>query len=455
VFVTQLAGRVSEADVLDQVLGALRAGESRALVVSGEPGVGKSALLEYFVEQAPDCRVLRTSGVQSEMELAFAGLHQLLVPLMDRVERLPNPQHDALRTAFGLGPGPAPDRFLVGLAVLSLLSDVAEERPVICVVDDEQWLDSSSAQVLAFVARRLEKESVALVFAARETNDDLVGLPGLVVGGLREAEARALLESVLAGPMDVRVRDQIVSESRGNPLALLEMLRDVDPAELAGGFGLLSRVHRSDSIEETFRRRIEGLPVETRLLVRLAAADPLGDPVLVWRAAERLGIPSQAAAPAAAAGLLEFGTRLRFGHPLMRSAAYRSSSLVERQELHRALAAVTDPESDPDRRAWHRAQAATGPDEEVAEELEHSANRAQARGGAAAAAAFLERSAMLTPKAAPRAQRLLAAAKAKRDAGSLDGALGLLLAAEAGPLDPLQAAVLSTKNGAQPSVCAR
>jgi DNA-binding CsgD family transcriptional regulator len=444
---TPLTGRRSERDVLDQLIGALRAGQSRALVVSGDPGVGKTALLEYIVEHAPECRVVRTAGVQSEMEFAFAGLHQLLVPLMDRVEHLPTPQRDALRTAFGIGSGPAPDRFLVGLAVLTLLSDVAEGRPLICLVDDEQWLDRASAQVLTFVARRLGEEAVALVFAARETYDDLVGLPELVVGGLREGEARALLESVLAGPLDARVRDQLVSESRGNPLALLEMLRDLAPAELAGGFGLPGGVPRSGSIEETFRRRLEGLPAESRRLVRLAAADSLGDPVLVWRAAERLGISAQAAAPAAGAGLLEFGLRVRFGHPLMRSAAYRSSSLEERQEVHRALAAVTDPESDPDRRAWHRAQAATGPDEEVAGELEHSADRAQARGGAAAAAAFLERSGMLTPEASRRAQRLLAAAKAKRDAGSLDGALGLLVTVEAGPLDPQQAAELAHQRG--------
>jgi DNA-binding CsgD family transcriptional regulator len=442
-----LTGRGSERDVLDQVLAAVRTGQSGALVVSGEPGIGKTALLEYIVEEARGCRVLRTAGIQSEIELAFAGLHQLLVPLMERVKYLPIPQSDALRTAFGLSSGPAPDRFLVGLAVLGLLSEVAEERPVLCVVDDEQWLDRASAQVLTFVARRVDEESVVLVFAARKTKGDLVGLPELAVGGLPDGEARALLESVLAGPMDARVYDQILSESRGNPLALLEMLRDVTPAELAGGYGLLGGVRRSGTIEETFQRRIEGLPPETRRLVRLAAADPLGDPVLVWRAAERLGIPPQSAAPAAEAGLLEFGARLRFGHPLMRSAAYRTSSLSERQEAHRALAEVTDPGSDPDRRAWHRAQATTGPDQGVAEELEHSADRAQARGGAAAAAAFLERSAMLTPEAADRARRLLGAAKAKRDAGSLDGALGLLQAAEAGPLDPLQAAELEHQRG--------
>jgi DNA-binding CsgD family transcriptional regulator len=445
--VTRLAGRHSERDTLDQVLEALRAGQSRALLVWGEPGVGKTTLLEYIVGQAPDCRVLRTAGVQSEMELAFAGLHQLLVPLLHRVEHLPAPQSGALRTAFGLGPGPAPDRFLVGLAVLSLFSDVAEERPLIVLVDDVQWLDRASAQVLSFVARRLQEESVGLIFAARQTTSDLAGLPELALTGLREVEARKLLDSVLSGPMDARIRDQIVSESRGNPLALLEMLRDVGPAELAGGFGLPVRLQRTDSVEETFEHRLEGLPADTRRLVLLAAADPLGDPVLVWQAAERLGISTDAAAPAVEVGLLEFGTRVRFGHPLMRSAAYRSSSLQERQEVHRTLAAVTDPVRDPDRRAWHRAQAATGPDKEVAEQLEYSAARAQARGGAAAAAAFLERSAMLTPEAGHRARRLLAAAKAKRDAGSIDEALALLVTVEAGPLDPLQAAGLEHQRG--------
>ena len=416
-------------------------------MVRGEPGVGKTALLDYLVEQASGCRVVRAAGVQSEMELAFAGLHQLLAPMLDRLERLPVPQRDALRTAFGVSPGPAPDRFFVGLAVLSLLSDVAEEQPLICVVDDEQWLDRASAQVLAFVARRLEAESVGLVFAARAPSDELAGLPELVVEGLREGDARALLDSVLTAPLDARVRDQIVAETRGNPLALLELPRGLTPAELAGGFGLPGAVPLSGRIEESFRRRLDALPAETRRLLQLAAADPVGDPLLVWRAAERLGIAAEAATPAVEAGLLEFGARVRFRHPLVRSAAYRSASLQERQDVHRALAEVTDPEIDPDRRAWHRAQAAPGPDEDVAEELERSAGRAQARGGLAAAAAFLERAAMLTPEPARRAQRLLAAARAKRDAGALDAALGLLVAVEAGPLDALRTAEVEHLRG--------
>ncbi len=442
-----LKGRRGECDVLDRLIGAVRGGESRALAVRGEPGVGKTALLEYLVGQAAGCRVARTSGVESEMELAFAGLHGLLAPMLDRLERLPGPQRDALGTAFGLSPAPPPDRFFVALAVLSLLSDVAEEQPLICVVDDAHWLDAASAQALAFVARRLEAESVGLVFAARAPRDDVAGVPELVVEGLREDDARALLDSVLTGPLDARVRERIVSETRGNPLALLELPRGWTPAELAGGFGLHGAVPLSGSIEESFRRRLDALPAETRRLLQLAAADPVGEPVLVWRAAERLAIGTGAAAPAVEAGLLEFGSRVSFRHPLVRSAAYRSASLQERQEVHRALAEVTDPRVDPDRRAWHRAQAAPGPDEDVASELERSASRAQSRGGLAATAAFLERAAMLTPEPARRAQRLLVAATAKRDAGALDAALGLLVAVEAGPPDVLRTAEVEHLRG--------
>ena len=381
------------------------------------------------------------------MELAFAGLHQLLAPLLDGLERLPAPQRDALRSAFGLSPGSAPDRFFIGLAVLTLLSDAADEQPVVCLVDDEQWLDRASAQVLAFVARRLEAESVGLVFATRGTSDELAALPQLVVEGLHEDDARALLDSAFTGPLDARVRDQIVTETRGNPLALLELPQGVTPAELAGGFALPGALPLSGRIEESFRRRLGALPVETRRLLQLAAADPVGEPSLLWHAAERLAIGSEAAAPAVEAGLIVFGARVQFRHPLVRSAAYRSASLQERQEVHGALAEVTDAEIDPDRRAWHRAQAAPGPDEDVAEELERSAGRAQARGGLAAAAAFLERAAMLTPEPARRAQRLLAAVRAKRDAGALEAALGLLVAVEAGPLDPLSAAEVEHLRG--------
>jgi len=402
-------------NVLDRFIGAVRAGESRVLVVRGEPGVGKTALLDYLVGRAPGCRVERAAGVQSEMELAFAGLHQLCAPMLDRLDHLPMPQRDALRTAFGLSAGPPPDRFLVGLAVLSLLSEVAGERPLVCVVDDEQWLARASAQALGFAARRLAADPVGLAFAARVPSEELAGFPELAVEGLRANDARALLDSVLAGPLDARVRDQIVAETRGNPLALLELPSGVKPTELAGGFGLPGAVPLAWRIEETFGRRIEALAPESRRLLQLAAADPSGDSSLVWRAAGKLGIPIQAAIPTVA-GLAEFGAQVRFRHPLVRSAAYRLASLVDRREVHGALAEVTDPKADPDRRAWHRAQAALEPDEDVAAEMGSSAGRAQARGGLAAAAAFLERAAMLTPDPDRRAQRLLAAAQAKRDA---------------------------------------
>ncbi len=443
----ELAGRRSERDALDGLLDAVRAGESRALVVSGEPGVGKTALLDYVTVQAQGYRVARATGVQSEMELAFAGLHQLCAPILDHLDCVPVPQRDALRTAFGIRAGPAPDRFLVGLAVLSLLSQVAEERPLICLVDDEQWLDRASAQALGFAARRLAAEPVGLVFAARVLDGELAGLPELVVGGLSEGDAHTLLDAVLAGPLDARVRDQIVAETRGNPLALLELVRRVTPAELAGGFGLLGPAPLSGRVEEAFRRQVDALPAQTQRLVLVAAADPTGDLGLVWRAAGRLGIGTAAATPAAVAGLVEFGARARFRHPLVRSAAYRSASLQDRQNVHRALAEVTDPQADPDRRAWHLAQAAPGPDEDVAGELERSACRAEARGGLAAAAAFLERSAMLTPEPTRRAKRLLAAARSKSDAGALDAALGLLIAVEAGPSDALRTAEVEHLRG--------
>ena len=421
----------------------MRAGEGRALVVRGEPGVGKTALLDYLAGRASGCLVARAAGVESEMELAFAGLHQLCAPMLDHAESLPGPQREALRTAFGLSAGPAPDRFLVGLAVLGLLSETARERPLICVVDDQQWLDRASAQALGFAARRLAADPVGLLFAARVPGQDVAGLPELVVEGLAENDARSLLESVLtgvAGPLDARVRDRIIAETHGNPLALLELPRGLTPAQLTGGFGVREAVPLDGRIEESFGRQLAALPAQTRLLLQLAAADPSGDPVLVWRAAGRLAIGAGAAEPAVEAGLAEFGARVRFRHPLVRSAAYRSASVQGRQELHAALAEATDPAADPDRRAWHRAEAAPGPDEDVAAELEHCAGRAQRRGGLAAAAAFLERSARLTLDPARRAQRALAAAYARLQAGAPDAALGLLAMARAGPLDELQRA---------------
>jgi DNA-binding CsgD family transcriptional regulator len=440
-------GRRAERSALDALVAAVRTGESQVLVVHGEPGVGKTALLEYVAGHAAGCRVLRVSCAQWEMELAFAGLHQLCAPLLDRLGMLPGPRREALATAFGMSAGPAPDLFLVGLAVLGLLSEVTAERPVVCVVDDAQWLDRASTQVLAFVARRLGAESVGLIFGARVPANELGGLPELAVEGLAQPDARALLESVLAGPVDARVREQIIADARGNPLALLELRRGLGPAELAGGFGLAGALPLAGRIEDSFRRQIDALPAQARRLLVVAAADPTGDPALVNRAAGLLSIGPDAASPVAEAGLAEFTGRVRFRHPLVRSAAYQTGPDLDRQEAHRVLAEATDAAADPDRRAWHRAQAAAGPDEEVAIELERSAVRARARGGLAAAAAFAERAAALTADPERRTGRVLAAAQVILQAGGFGKALELLTAAEAGSLDELQSAKVDDLRG--------
>lgn len=437
-----LADRHRERKLLDSVLTAVRAGESRALVMRGEAGVGKTALLDYLADRASHCQILRVAGVQSEMELPFAGLHQLCAPALDRLDRLPAPQRDALAVAFGIVGGEPPDRFLVGLAVLSLLSEVARARPWLCLIDDAQWLDQVSAQTLAFVARRLLAESVALVFAVREPSDgpDLGGLPDLRLGGLDRADARLLLDSTITGPLDERIRDRIVEETRGNPLALLELPHGLTPAELAGGFGLPYAGPLVGRIEESFIRRLGQLPPDSQRLLLLAAAEPVGDGALIWRAADELGLGPDAIAPAEAAGLVGVNGALRFRHPLVRSAAYRIADPDARRAAHRALAEATDPTADPDRRAWHLAHASVGFDEEVARELVRSADRAQRRGGIAAAAAFLARATHLTPDPSRRGERAIAAAEAKFAAAATDAVEELLAVAEASPLDGLQRA---------------
>ena len=443
-----LRGRGTECALLDDVIAAIRAGESRTMVLHGEAGVGKTALLNYTVESAAEMRLLRATGVETEMELAFASLHQLCAPLLESVERLPPPQRHALEIAFGLSEGPAPDRFLVGLALLTLLSEAAEERPVLCVVDDAQWLDEVSAKTLAFVARRLLAEPVGLLLAARVAAPDFRGLPDLEVHGLRNGDARALLRSAVPFRLDDRVLDRIVAETRGNPLALLELPRGLTVTQLAGGFGLLDapRQALSTRLEESFQRRLEGIPDHARLLLLVAAAEPVGDPLLVWRAAERLGIES-ATADADTDGLLTIGESVRFRHPLVRSAVYRSAPVEQRRAVHLALAEATDQELDPDRRAWHLAAATPGPDEDVALELEQSAGRAQARGGVAATAAFLRRAVALTQDPARRAERLIAAAEASFLAGAFDAALELTATAETGVLDEFQCARLDILRG--------
>jgi DNA-binding CsgD family transcriptional regulator len=427
-----LRGRSDECARLDALLDGARARRGGVLILRGEPGVGKTALLDYAVASTSDLRVFRVVGVESEMELAFSGLHQLCAPVLDRLGRLPGPQRDALQIAFGLSAGPAPDRFLLGLAMLSLLAEVGEEGPVLCVVDDAQWLDRASTQALAFAARRMLAEPVVLLFAAREPSELMAGLPELVLPGLGNADGRALLASVIPAWLDERIADQMVAETRGNPLALLELPRGLSDKQLAGGFGLPGALSLSGRIEETFRRRLEELPEDTGRLLLVAAAEPTGDPALLWRAADRFSINARAIEPAELAGLIDIDDRVRFRHPLVRSAVYRAVSPQERRLVHRALAEATDARVDPDRRAWHLAEASAGPDETVAAELERAAGRAQARGGLAAAAAFLERATTLTPEPGRHAERALAAAQAKYDAGALVDAVALLNIADVG-----------------------
>ncbi|MCZ8382298.1 AAA family ATPase [Mycobacterium sp. CPCC 205372] len=439
-----LRGRGDECEQLRRLLSSARSGSGQVLVLRGEAGGGKTALLEYLIAQARGFSVTHVAGVESDMELAFAGLQQLCSPLMTHVDGLPEPQRDALAVAFGRGVGPVPDRFLVGLAVLSLLAAAAEQQPLLCVIDDAQWLDQVSTQVLGFVARRLLAEPVALVFAARDHGAEVLhGLPELEVGGLSDSDARELLDSVVLGRIDERVRDRIIAETRGIPLAVLEVPRNVSVAELIGGFETSTTRPSAGHVEESFVRRIASLPRDTRLLVLAAAAEPVGDAGLLLRAAAALDIPVDALAPAEAAGVIEFGPRIRFHHPLVRSAAYRAADLADRRAVHRALAEVTDPQLDPDRRAWHAANAALSPDDEVAAELEASAGRAQSRGGIAAAATFLERAVALSADPRLRGARALVAARAKCDAAAYEAAYELLAIAELSPLSELQRAEMA------------
>src|SRR5579859_132502 len=435
----RLFGRTGELEILGRLIANVRRGRSAVLVVRGEPGIGKTELLRQLTAEASGFAVARVAGVESEMELPFAGLYQLCAPMLGRLGSLAEPQRRALDVAFGLASGESPDRFMVALAVLSLLTEACEEQPILCVVDDAQWLDQASAQVLGVVGRRLMAEPAALVFAVRTpvhggpAPDHLEGLPELRLGGLDEQSARALLATVISGPLDDRVRDRILAETHGHPLALLELYRGRSAADLAGGFALPDAGDLPRRIEDQYAARLGELPAEVWRLVLLAAADPVGDPALIFRAARVLALDAGTVNLAAAAGLLELGENVHFRHPLVRSAAYRAAAADDRRAVHEALADVTDPLADPDRRAWHRAHATAGPDEAVAEELINSAGRAMRRGGAAAAAAFWARAVALTPDPGERAARALTAAEAKYAAGDFEAAQALLVTAEVGP----------------------
>ncbi|MFD2024458.1 ATP-binding protein [Promicromonospora aerolata] len=440
-----LLGRHAERRQVEQLLGEAKAGNSGALVVHGEAGIGKTALLDHLRTSAEALRfrIETSTGVEAETQFAYAGLYQMCAPLLDQMPTLPEPQRLALSVALGREAGPAPDKFIVGLAVLGLFSDAAERSGLLCLVDDAQWLDRASAEVLAFVARRVGAERVAMVFGVRDNGDGhavFAGLPELRLNGLSEADARELLDSALSAPLDGDVRDRIIAEARGNPLALLELPSHSQPLRLAGGFQLPDISDTPARVETEFQNRAAGLPDETRMLLLIAAADPTGDPSLLGRAGARAGIDPGSAVPAESAGLIEIGTRVRFRHPLVRSAVYRAAGHADRRRAHAALAAATEPTLEPDRRAWHAAQATSGPDEQIAAELERSAARARARGGHAAAGAFLQRSTELTPDPADRARRALEAAHALREAGAPEPALALLATAETGSLDTLQRA---------------
>lgn len=440
----RVLGRAHECEQLERLLDAVRGGESRVLVLRGEPGVGKTRLLEYVMAQARGFQLARVTSIQGDIELPFAGLHQLCEPMMDRLDVLPPAQRDALRGALGLGSERAPDSFLVALGVLGLLSEAARDRPLLCVVDDAQWLDRASMQSLVFTARRLLADSVAMIFAARVSDEvpsgwlEPAGLPEMLIEGLPDSAARVLLTSALPGPCDEHVLNRILAETRGNPLALLELPKTTTPVELAGGFGLPSAQPVGDRIQRAYAHRLADLPAGVRRFLLAAAVDPTGEPSLLWRAAETLGIETEILGDAVAADLVKIGDRVRFFHPMVRSAIYWTATPEERRGMHRVLADVTDPDNDPDRRAWHAAHGAAGPDEAIAAELERSAGRARTRGGVAAAAAFLARAVELTPDSTRRQDRALAASWATHEAGNSDLALRLLALVEAGPLDERQ-----------------
>ncbi|HEY1003066.1 MAG TPA: AAA family ATPase, partial [Streptosporangiaceae bacterium] len=438
---------------LDGLLDRVRGGESAVLVIRGEAGIGKTALMHYCARQAAGCQLTQIHGVESEMELPLAALHQLCTPMLSSLDALPEPQRRALRVAFGLASEPAPDRFVLGLAVLSLLAENAAARPLICLIDDAQWLDEASSQVLGFVGRRLLAEPVGVLLAVREAAGERLfpGLPALPLEGLTDTEARALLTAAVPGQLDNRIRARIIAETGGNPLGLLELARGMSEAELAGGFADPPTAnlpgHLQGRLQDHYLRRVQVLPEPAQQLMLLAAADPTGDASLLWRAAQKLGLGPDAVAVADAEQLLNIDSRVRFRHPLVRSAAYVAGSPEDRRAAHLTLAAATDAQADPERRVWHLAAAATGPDEDVAIALEQAAAKIQARAGLAASAAFLRQSVMLTAEPGRHTERALSAALAHLHAGAFDIAIGLLARAEAHAVDDLQRARVEQLRG--------
>ena len=442
-------GRARERATLDGMLDRVREGTSAVLVIRGEAGIGKTALMQYCARQASGCRVTQIAGVESELEMPLAAMHQLCAPMLDHIGALPEPQQQALRVALGAEAGTAPDRFVVALAVLGLLTEVAAARPLVCLVDDAQWLDEPSRQILGFVGRRLLAEPVLLLLSIREAGEEqlLPALTSLTLAGLAEEDARALVTAAVPGHLDEQVCDRIVAETAGNPLRLLELPREMSQAELAGGFGAPHTNSSFARLDEYYARRIRALPKPTQQLLLLAAADPTGDATLLWRAAQTFGVPRSAAAAAESEQLLEIGSHVRFRHPLVRSAAYAAGTPEDRDAAHSALAAATDADVDPERRVWHLAAAATGPDEAVAAQLDETAATAQSRAGLAAAAAFLQRSVELTAEPERRAERALAAAHAHMQAGAFDAALGLLAEVRAVATDDVQRARMERLKG--------
>ncbi|WP_178359017.1 LuxR family transcriptional regulator [Mycolicibacterium hippocampi] len=419
-----LVGRAAECAMLDKLATDVRDGFSGALVLIGEPGVGKTRLLQYMAESATEVTILWIVGAQSELRLGFAALHRLLLPYLDRLDRLSGPHRTALEVTFGLTEGPTPDRFVVSLAALALLSDVAAERPVVCLIDDAQWLDQESLAVLGFIGRRLYADPIGMAFSAREHAGDLTALEGLTtrrIAALDPASARGILDEAVSGPLDPRVAARVIDETGGNPLAMLELLGELSTEQLAGRFPLPRHLPVGHRVDVHFLAQVATLPPEARTVLLIAAACVDEKSSTVWRAGALLGVAAAAANHAVQQGIVTLEPRIAFRHPLIRSAVYDGATPEERQRVHDALATVAHRDGEDDQAAWHRAAAVTTPEETIAADLQTSAERAHRRGGYTMQAAFLTRAAELSPDTRDRALRYLAAAQAHLAAG--DGPL--------------------------------